>query len=291
MKKYYFHLVFFAVFIIFLFACEDAPPTDYIQQYYVEAYLIVDEPIDGIKLQRTLPIQDSFKLEKALIKDAIVKIKFEDKEIRLVFRDTGNVDNKAYYFPDTSLKIQPNTTYYLEILTPDGVKITGTTITPRRFEWVEKPPDTLYYPKDSVNFSDGKIYKVKWTSVPGTLFYLAMYKCLDTIDYGKYLNPQTEGKNRRTYHPYDRSDIDYNDITTWDGVANVEYPIMWVMFKWFGKHRMVIYVPDFNYLRWILQYFRTRQINPLLSSVNNAVGVFGSASKIEAEFFLMKSQP
>jgi len=79
MKKHYSYLVFFAVFAILLSACEDAPPTDYIQQYYVEAYLIVDEPIDGIKLQRTLPIQDSFKLEKALIKDAIVKIKFEDK--------------------------------------------------------------------------------------------------------------------------------------------------------------------------------------------------------------------
>lgn len=284
-------MIYFVVFISFLLGCEDAPPTDYVQQYYVEAYLIVDEPVDGLKLQRTLPIQDSFKLEKALVKDAIVKIKFEDKEIQLAFRDTGDIDNKAYYFPDTSFKVQPNTTYHLEILTSDGVKITGTTITPQRFEWIEKPPDTLYYPKDSVNFSDGKTARVKWTSVPGTLFYLAMYKCLDTIDYGKYLTPQTEEKNRRTYRPNARSGMDYNEITAWDGVANVEYPIIWMRFKWFGKHRMVIYAPDFNYLRWTLQYFRTQQINPLLSSVSNAVGVFGSASKIEAEFFLMKNQP
>ncbi len=291
MKRCNVQLICFITLLFTLISCEDAPPTDYIPQYYVEAYLIVDETFDGIKLQRTLPVQDSFKLENALIKDANVKIKFEDKEIQLVFRDTGNIDNRAYYYPDTSLKVQPNTTYQLEILTSDGVKITGVTTTPRRFEWVQAPPDTLYYPKDTVNFSDRKPSQIKWTSVPGTLFYISMIKSLDTLGYGKYLIPETDEKNRRTYHPFGESEMDYNEVTSWDGVANVEYPIMWIMFKWFGKHRITIYSPDFNFLRWILQFFRTQQINPLLSSVNNAIGVFGSASKIEASFFLVKNQP
>ena len=47
-------LLLIGIFGIFLFnACEDAIPSDYIEQKFVEAYLIVDEPIRNIVLMNT----------------------------------------------------------------------------------------------------------------------------------------------------------------------------------------------------------------------------------------------
>ncbi len=283
--------VLFSFAVALLTSCEDKPPSEYIPQYYVEAYLIVDEPIDGIKLLLTQPVQDSFKLEKALVKDATVRIIGDSQEFTLVFRDTGNIDNRAYYFPDTSYKIKPNTQYKLEITTRDGVFITGETTTPMRFDWVEPPPEFIYYPKDTINFKDSEPSVIRWTSVPNVLYYIIMVKCLDTLEYGKYLPASNDEKNRRIYNPFGERDRDYNDLTNWDAVPNTMYPLYWLIFKWFGKQQVTVYVTDFNMLRWILQFFRGSQINPLLTSVTNAIGVFGSASKISAETFVIKNQP
>jgi len=275
-------------------SCEDKPPTDYVPQYYVEAFLIVDEPIDMIKLLRTQPVQDSFRLSKALVKDATVKIRFNENEITLTFRDTGNIDNRAYFYPDTSLKVLPNTKYDLEIITSDNIKITGTTLTPNRFEWVIPPPDTLYYPKDTVNFTDQKPFVIKWSPVQNTLYYLVVSKCIDTLGYGEYLVPPNNEKNRRIFNPFEnegRRTRDYFDLSNWDGIPHIEYPLYWLLFKWFGIHKIIVFAPDFNFLRWVLQQFRGSQINPLLSSVNGAIGVFGSASKIEKKTFIVKNQP
>ncbi|MFN3270144.1 MAG: DUF4249 family protein [Candidatus Kapaibacteriota bacterium] len=283
-----------SVLIFGLFGCEEKPPADYIPQYYVEAFLIVDEPIDGIRLMRTQPLNDKFDFAKAFVRNADVYIKFNQNKIKLVPKDTGEPKNWCYFLPDTSLKVQPNTTYDLEIKTQDGVVITSTTITPERFDWVSPPPDTIYYPKDSVNFSDQKPIPLRWKSVKGTLYYIVSTICLDTLEYGIYLTPPNSEKNRRVYNPFDdrRSKSRYYyDVSNFDAIPNTEYPLTMLLFKWFGRHKIVVYAPDFNYLRWVLQQFRGNQINPLLSSVNGAIGVFGSASKIEKEIFLVKNQP
>ncbi|MGQ9819394.1 MAG: DUF4249 family protein [Candidatus Kapaibacteriales bacterium] len=273
----------FVFSFLLLFGCEDPVPTDYIPQYYVEAFLIVDQPIDLIRIQRTQPINDTFKLSNALVKDAVVKILVDEKELLLNYRDTGNIDFRGYYYFDTSYKVEPNKIYKLEVITADGKKITGVTQTPERFQWTKLPPDTLIFPTDTINFKDKQPVKIKWTPVTNMFYYFVVSHCLDTLEYGKYLNPPLELKNRRIYRPNPNIDA---DVTNWDAIPNTEYQIFWLLFKWYGKHKIYVYAPDFNYLRWVLQHFRGSQINPLLSSVDGAIGVFGSASRISSNIFL-----
>lgn len=277
-----FALIFGILFLI-LTGCEDPLPTDYIPQYYVEAFLIVDEPINMIRIERTQPLTDSFKLSNALVRDAIVKIYVDEKEFVLDYRDTGDVDHRGYFYSDTTYKVEPNKLYRLEVITSDGKRITGQTQTPDIFKWEKLPPDTLVYPKDTINFKDTPPVKIKWTPVRNMLYYLVVARCLDTLEYGMYLNPSTDVKNRRIYNPNPTEDA---DVTNWDAIPNIEYPLFWLLFKWYGKQRIYVYAPDYNFLRWVLQHFRGSQINPLLSSVDGAIGVFGSASRISADLFL-----
>ena len=274
-----------------LYGCQDAPPNDYIEQNYVESYLIVEQPIRYVKVMRTLSVTDSFNYEKSFIRDAQVLIKMGNKSFPLVCNQSGT---DGYYFPDTTYLVEPNKKYDLEITLKDGTVMTGSTMTPARFDWTEPVADVIYYPKDTLNLTDGTKDTIRWQSNPNVKFYyLIRVKSLDTLEYGKYLSPATNEKNRRIYTSFrgGKDSPEYRETTRWGMVPLPETPIVWSAFKWFGKNELSIFVADKNFMIWTLQYFRTNQYNSVLGNIKNGIGSFGSASMISKTTFLMKNQP
>ena len=276
----------------FLFnACEDLPPQVYEPKVYVETYLIVDHPFEQVKIMRTQALTDTFKYENTFIRDAEVLIRYKDKTLRLVTDATG-ID--GYYYPDTNVKVLPETEYRLEVRLKDGSHITAKTFTPKRFSWQVPPPIEVNYPKDTVNFSDATDpIKIKWEKNPSALYYFIRIACLDTLHYGKYLTPPTPDSNRRTYKPYaNTSGPSYTRTQIWSFIPVNETPVVWTFFKWYGKQRVSVFTPDFNFLKWSLQYFRSGQYDPLLGNIEgDGIGIFGSASEIDADFFLYWPNP
>ena len=119
--------------------------------------------------------------------------------------------------------------------------------------------------------------------------------CNDTLEYGKYLSPANpDEKNRRAYNTFAKDNNDYYlEIPSWNFIANTKTPTVWLAFKWFGPQTVTIYAGDYNFLRWFMQAsnFSNNESDPLKYSVNNAIGVFGSAIKLSGDFFLFKNQP
>jgi hypothetical protein len=276
-----------------LTSCEDDVPNEYIMRKYVEAFLIVGEPIQGIKLMETQPLDKSFDLDAGWIKDASVIIISEGNTYNLAF---GNSTPKGYYLPDNSVLVKPGVKYELEITLNDGTKITAETTTPNgNMQWVRPPKNEVYYPKDTTKLPGNDSLDLEWTGVQGTYFYILSVICQDTLEYGKYLTPSNPNeKNRRAFNNFVKDNNDYFlDIPSWNFIANTKTPTVWLAFKWFGPQRVTIYAPDYNFLRWFLQStnFSGNESDPLKYSVNNAIGVFGSAIKLSADFFLYKNQP
>ncbi len=282
--------IFVAIFsIIIINACEDAIPSDYIEEKFVEAYLIVDEPIRNIVLMSTQPVNKKFDYANSLIRNAEVKIIGDGKEFILSIDTAGE---QGYYFSDTTYLVKPNTNYKLEISIPgytDTDLITGETTTPSRFKYL-KTLDTLHYPKDTVKLPELDTFKLEWEKVPGINFFILNLKCIDTIEYGKYLTPKTEEKNRRIVRPWNE-DWMFKEQSNSGFIPNTKTAVVWLSFKWFGIHDVSIFAPDSNYLKWFLQNTIKNQYDPLLGSVKNAIGVFGSASVVRDTFFLVKNQP
>ena len=267
-----------------LISCEDKPPTDYIPENYVEGYLIVDQPIQNIIVMRTQALADSFKYENALIRDASVRITGDNRVFDLIIDGSGEL---GYYDPDGTYRVKSNTEYSLEV-NIDGEILTGKTTTPNRTRWIEKSPDPLQYPIDTINYPDR--YQISWEKVPGINFFILSVINLDTLDYGKYLDPPTEESNRRVKRFKSRESF-YNDKSNWAFIANNETSIVWSIFKWFGKHEITVYVPDWNYTEWFIQNIAAREYEPLLGSIEGGIGVFGSAAAIKDTFLLLKNQP
>ncbi|MPM99708.1 hypothetical protein SDC9_146902 [bioreactor metagenome] len=123
-----------------------------------------------------------------------------------------------------------------------------------------------------------------------SVFYVYALTCLDTFNYGKYLSVPTEELNRRVY-PLAKDEKFYREITIYNFLGITKSPLSWQMVKWFGPHRVSIYVPDNNYLKWLMQVFMYGSFNERFYSVNGAIGFFGSASTIQHDFILLKNQP
>lgn len=272
-----------------LTSCEDAPPTEYVPEHYVEAFILVGEPIAGIRVYLTQPTTSKYSDSIAVIRDADIRIIDDKDTMKLAFRENPGM---GYFYPDTNYKVKPNTDYKLRVTLKDGKIITGQTKTLGTVNWINEPKDYMYFPKDTLNPKAIDSIAIKWSKVPGIVFYILNVRCLDTLNYGKYLTPATDEMNRRTFNIFYRdNDKTYRELSSINFVGDSTTPVVWMAFKWFGKQEVTVYAPDNNYLKWFKNQMFSQYHDPLMNSVTNAIGVFGSASVVRKQCFLVKNQP
>ncbi len=269
-----------------LAACEDPIPDDYVKQYYVEGYMIAGDPIRYIKLMETQPITEDFNYENSFVRDAEVKILGDGQEFNLKIDPDGT---DGYYYEDQSYIVKPETEYSLEITLPDGGLVTSTVNTPPATAWVRKVPVPLQYPKDTLELAASEY--ISWEAVPDYGFFILQIKCLDTLEYGKYLDPPTEELNRRKEFFW-TTETDFKEVTNTALIANTQTSVVWPIFKWFGMHEVTCFVPDYHFLQWFKQMYFTGEYDYKLSNLEGpAIGTFCSASAIRDTTLLLKPYP
>lgn len=282
--------VILIILILFAYSCEDPVPNDYIPQNYLEANLIVGQPIDNIILMRTQPILDTFEYSESIIRDAEIFIRGDGQEFKLAVEPDGE---RGYFYPDQSYKVKKLTEYSIEIRLADGGTITGNTVTPDTLSWDLTPPDFVQFPIDTINKPPGD--SVRWQGNNPESFWGIATTCLDTLNYGQYLQNPTNEKNRRiTRGGADNPDAQwrYLERTTWGVLPTSQTPVIWDVFRWYGLHELAVYNTDYNLLTWIIQGIGQSEYDYRLNSVDgDGYGVFGSASVIRDTFLLLKNQP
>lgn len=279
-------IISFTLLGIFLISCEDSAPTDYTEDTMVEALLIVGEPIRNIVVMKTQSLSDVFIYDSSMVTDASVKIIGDGKEFLLKYK-YRNPEGIGYYYDDVNYLIKSGIEYKIEITLKNDKILTGKTFTPKQTSWVIPPKKVLTFPKDTLNMPSTD--SLEWAKTAPTDYYLVGIKCLDTLNYGKYLEPPTQEKNRRIARPF-RGDKFFRELLTMNPVPNFKTPVIWNIFKFFGKHEVAVYAPDFNFLRWYIQAQAKGQIDPLLGSITGGIGYIGSASIIRDTSFIVKNQ-
>lgn len=278
------NIALFLFILSVLTSCEDPVPFDYVEEKFVEAILIVGEPIQNIVVMRTQPLTKEYNYDSSMVKDAVVMINDGVNSLELEYKDG------SYYYPDTSYRVQPQTKYKLTINFSDNKVLSGETTTPKTFNWIIPPKKQLYFPsgRDSITLPRVDSLDFEWELL--TIFYMISVKCLDTLNYGIFLQPTTQELNRRISKRFS-NDLRYRELTIWTFIPSNKTPVLWNYFKWYGLHEVAIWNPDKNFLNWGLQYFVDSSYDPRLSSVKGGIGVFGSASVIRDTTFLIKNQP
>lgn len=283
----------FLITFFFISGCEDPIPTDlYVEQVLVEALLLVDKPIEGVLISRSSPIADTFNYEKNFIKDAKVLI-FSDKDtFNLKYRKGAYASE--YYYPDTTRTVKSSTRYNLRVELKDGRVFTSAMTTPLPFKWTKTLPEQLQFPKDTNNLQKPDFSIItSWQAPPNQNDFVLRLRCLDTLEYGKYLTPPTNEKNRRVFRFFENTgSARYRNNTQYIFLGNATAtPVAWLAFKWYGKQDVSVLAPESNYVRWFKQRFGGNTFNPLLTNIEGgAIGAFGAASVVSQEVFVIKNQ-
>jgi hypothetical protein len=283
------YLIPLLLLLIGVAGCEDTPPTTYVPQYVLQGYLIVDDPVQGIRITLTQPTTEIYQYRKSAIEDAEVDLIAGDRRMRLVYYPDSLVGE--YRYPDTTVRIEPNTTYNIEVRLADGALVTAATTTPGRVSWTKAPRDTIQYPpSDTVRPPDS--LSLAWTPVPGNEEYMISIRSLDTLRYGRYLTPPTSERNTRIVRPFEENAPDYKDVTRWAFLQGTRTPLVWAAFKWYGMQEVTVYAADKNFLDWfkMTQWGQNVQYDSRLGSVKGGVGVFGSASVARKTLFVLKKK-
>ena len=281
----------FAAVLLLLAAssgCEDTPPNAYVPVPYVEAYLVVDRPIEGVVVLMSQALSQAYEQSAALVRDAEVTIGTDGATYPLIFSEADG----AYAYPDSTVKVLPATRYTLTVRLKDGTVITAETNTPARIEWISGPDNVLQYPSDTTKLFSPDSLRIAWTQ-GSTKEFLVRVRCLDTLAYGSLLEPPTEETNSRTNNldkfetPESRT---FYGTARWGYMQTTAAPTVWTVFKWHGRNEVAILAPDKYFLDWfkLTRFSRSPQFNPEYSNIRGGTGVFGSAALVTKEVFLLK---
>lgn len=277
--------------LILIVSCDQDPEFDYKQDYILEAFLLVDEPIKEVRLTRTLPLTETYSFEAASIRDAEVIIRQDSLDFPLTF----NPRTLKYEFDDEYL-VLPETRYDIEINFQDDSRITGTTLTPKRLLWDTVFQEKVFqFPIDSLNPDITE--RISWIYPDELQSFNLTVLCLDTLEYGAYfddfgIGSSTDELNRRINRPW-RIDFDFLDPVEFAILPGTtkSTPVVWSAFKFYGLHEVAVFAPDFNWSLWSLQFYRQQYFDQLSTISGDGLGVFGSGSAVRDTFFVLKNQP
>lgn len=279
---------------VLLQSCEDPVADEYTPVNVVTGCLIVGDTIKGITVLKSQPITTKYDSTKSWIQDAQVTVTVNGNTIPLAFRV---VNNNGEFFDPTGTLVQTKTTYKLSVKLKDGTTMTGETTTPDTLAWVLPPKPIMHFPSgaDSIKLPSVDSLKLRWRSNDvGRYEYWISIKTLDTLEYGKYLTPATDEKNRRWgKNPY-QFDQYQGETMQWGYLVFTEVPVVWAAFKWYGKQELKVWSMDKNMNEWskLMQFSGSpKTYDNNQGSIKGGYGYFGSAYVIRGEAFIIKNQP
>lgn len=282
--------IFILIFGLAVTACEDQPPTTYDPVPFLEAYLTVDEPVQDIVVAMSQPITEPFAYGDMMIPDAEVTLSAKGVDYELQYVERNGVG--SYLFPDSSITVKPETHYEITVRLQDGRTMRAETVTPQRIGWITPPREFLQYPQDTTRLFSPDSLRIEWT--PGNSEeYIVRVRVLDTLGYGKYLDPPTVETNERTNNiPFEEpDDPTFYTFTRWGFVQTSQAPTVWAAFRWFGLNEVAILAPDKPLLDWFKSTQwggRSVEYRAEYSNVEGGVGIFASASIVRQNVFVLK---
>lgn len=135
--------------LISISSCDLYPQDEYREYYVVEAYLVANRSLPGIRLTRTLPLEEEYFIEKAAVGNAeiVVHLLNEDNSIEKTYTYLNEPNSsKSYYRTAGDDNVIPGRRYQLVVTFPDNNEtLTSTTLVPGAFQTVGTVIDTTLY--------------------------------------------------------------------------------------------------------------------------------------------------
>jgi len=282
-------------------ACDSAGPEPFQREILVESYQEAGEPLNPIRLSRTVPLDSSYRPEDLAVRGASVTVErlADDGSVAERFPYAPARDSAGLYLPDPTTadtpRVQPLRTYRLVAEIPDGPTVRATTTVPDTFRIVSINRDTARYQAD-----DQIEITVTPTQVPGRdqSFYIFSTESLEPTE--DNLTPLV----REFFEDDDELTLEDLRITSSpvlneasydtnaDGTISIRLP--WIAVAFYGPNRARAQALDDNLYDFQRSQsaqgggagFSPGTIPNIIERVENGTGVFGSYAATDTTVFI-----
>ena len=260
----------------------------------VEAYLIADEPLPGVRLTRSVAASDRFTPADAAVRGADVAIQqLNDAGAVAATYPYEESDSLSVYQPvDEAPTVQPQTRYRLQVRTTEGATVQAETTVPGRI-------DVLRVANTDVTYQGGVqpqfvIRPARGTTRPSTYAFAitaqldfdatsdeALAEALTPFYADVYDPDETDiAEFERVASPLiNEASFTFND----DGTITLDVP--WIGFAFYGANTVTINAPDENYYDLVRTQDAQQgglapgEIPNVIDRVEGGTGIFGSLSR------------
>jgi hypothetical protein len=252
---------------LFFAGCEESASSfSYDKKIVVTALLEAGKPIDTLKLVYTGEVDKEYTLASYAVTNAVVRVTGVD----VAFSDSLIYDplNPGRYHSASPLKlIEPTKTYRLEVITPDGKRVTAVTTVPDTFRIafsnVRDNSILRYNPRDTIKFFAWTPSRLHGTYLP----------TITSMDSNAARIPKSFIRDTTAFPPPDKVGF---RVGLPREQTFTEVP--WIFLSYFGTTRFEVYAIDVNYTEFLNQYAATRggELAGIRYSVQGGIGFFGS---------------
>jgi hypothetical protein len=245
------------------------------EEIAVFGYLYVGESLadsNAIVISRVRPIGDYYDFDRAAVDDAIVSIAKADGPLVVLF----HVGPGKY--ANSSVTIEPLTTYDLRVSIPGEEEIRASTRTPHAFTLTGGPPVPVRPVRHSV-MPDSFPMSVDCDD-PDQIFLVDVY-CLENWKKAHYINSFGPKDTPQSYEEYGGDNGEPRHIFAYFRMRNLVregsgYTIDFynAMMAYYGSYNVQVLAIDDNYYRYLYKDHPEEN-----GGVIGGIGVFGAAAR------------
>ncbi len=291
-------LIMFVLAFMLFSSCEVTNSEEFVPEYFVESYQFAMEPLQPVRLSRTVAFDQAYNFEAQAVRNASVKISMLD--------NSGNVEqvldyaetSPGVYMPaDTTHRVQPRATYLLEALVPgdENVLVRSQTTIPDTFRIVDTNADTLIYQATdqleivvTQSFVEGRqnvfvfsteAFDIRFDNLTPLFF--------EFLDEGE---DDLEDFRVNESPPVNEGNYDLNP----DGTLTIKLP--WLAVVFYGQNKITANAIDDNIFDFVIG--SELQVNPstlspgeipnIVDHVENGTGIFGSYARITDFIYIQR---
>ncbi len=270
--------------LILLTACTVANTSTFHPQYVVQAYLIADNSLPGIRLSSTVAPGDKYVQRDVAVSDATLEVQLlkDDSGIEKVFR--YQYSDNGIYMPDTNAIVLPGRTYKLYITFPgNNTRISAETTVPDAFKIISVSEDTVTYNQNEpIRFLASRI---SGSNNSKYLFNVISQNPITLTPYYKH-QLDVDGNKTPAWYLNVQSGILNGSFFTQTG-NDIELRLPWDVIAFYGSNLVIPNIIDTNLYDFIRssntsdenKQLSSGYINEIIYHIDGGIGIFGSMSR------------
>jgi hypothetical protein len=278
-----------------LAACDVTDAGEFEEEFVVESYLVAGEPLPEVRLTRTAPVNTTYDATAQAVQEAEVEVQLLDEggDVATRYGYSEVSGRPGVYAPLAPEAVAPLRSYRLDVTTPDGSRITGTTVVPDTFSILSVSADTVIY--QSPQQLEVVISRSQFPGRDQTYFNIVT-EALDVqadrlvplaaeVYDGGDGDVTLEDLRINGSPPFNEANFEINP----DDTITLRYP--WLGVTFYGPNRISVNALGDNLYDFLRSAtvqqggstFSPGEIPDVITRLDGALGVFGSLARVQVE--------